>query len=106
MIPSEEAYQVTRESSSTTDQLEISIDGDVVRVPARISVAAAIDLHRLLPLRYSVSGQPRKVFCGMGVCYECRVSIDGIPDRLACLEEVRAGMVVEMTRSETKGPLP
>jgi sarcosine oxidase subunit alpha len=32
--------------------------------------------------------------CGMGVCQECRVTVDGMPDRRACMTEVREGMEV------------
>jgi sarcosine oxidase subunit alpha len=33
-------------------------------------------------------------FCGMGVCQECRVTVDGRPDQRACMTEVRDGMEV------------
>jgi sarcosine oxidase subunit alpha len=32
--------------------------------------------------------------CGMGVCQECRVTVDGMPDRRACMTDVREGMEV------------
>ena len=35
------------------------------------------------------------VLCGMGVCYECLVTVDGAPNRQACMTRVRAGMKVE-----------
>jgi hypothetical protein len=44
-----------------------------------------------------VSGRPRGPVCGMGICFECRVTIDGAPGRRACLERVSPGMRV-MTR--------
>jgi sarcosine oxidase subunit alpha len=40
------------------------------------------------------SARARGGFCGMGVCQECRVTIDGVPDRRACMTEVREGMEV------------
>ena len=33
-------------------------------------------------------------FCGMGVCQECRVKVDGVPDQRACMTEVRDGMEI------------
>lgn len=42
--------------------------------------------------------QPRGFFCGMGVCFDCLVTIDGIPNLRACLETVRAGMVITLQR--------
>lgn len=71
----------------------IQIDGVTITVPAGISVAAAI---ARLPraFRRSVSGQPRAPFCGMGICFECRVSIDGVAQQRACMVPVRDGMQV------------
>jgi D-hydroxyproline dehydrogenase subunit gamma len=37
---------------------------------------------------------PAGGFCGMGVCRECRVTVDGVPDRRACMTAVREGMEV------------
>ena len=36
----------------------------------------------------------RGVFCGMGLCYECLVTIDRIPDQRACMTLVRHSMEV------------
>jgi sarcosine oxidase subunit alpha len=61
------------------------------------SVAALLlSLNR--PCRLSVSGQPRTPFCGMGVCGECRVTIDGEAGVLACLLPCRDGLRIR-TRS-------
>ncbi|MBD3414150.1 MAG: (2Fe-2S)-binding protein [Candidatus Aminicenantes bacterium] len=42
-----------------------------------------------------VSRKPRGALCGMGVCFECRVTIDGIPNVRACMTEVKPGMIIE-----------
>ena len=34
----------------------------------------------------------RGAFCGMGVCFDCLVCIDGLPNQRACMTKVRAGM--------------
>ena len=48
-------------------------------------------------LRKSVSGtEHRGFFCGMGVCFECLVTIDDIPQQRACITEVYDGMKVEI----------
>ncbi|WP_342358703.1 (2Fe-2S)-binding protein [Terrarubrum flagellatum] len=41
------------------------------------------------------SGAARGPYCMMGVCFECLVTVDGEPNRQACLETVRSGMIVE-----------
>ncbi len=39
--------------------------------------------------------QPRGVFCGMGICYECLVTIDGVPNRRACMTPVADEMKID-----------
>ena len=63
-------------------------------MPADRSLAAALFNAGHLATRQSVSGEPRGPLCGMGICFECRVIIDGVPQRRACLEPVRQGMAV------------
>jgi hypothetical protein len=41
------------------------------------------------------AGAPRGVFCGIGICFDCLVIVNGTPNQRACLIEVRDGDVVE-----------
>lgn len=63
---------------------------------ASSSVAGAIAqaTHQLGATRQSVQGMPRTMLCGMGVCFECRVTINGIAHQLACQTPVAAGMQI------------
>lgn len=80
-----------------SDQTLLHIDGQPVRVKAGSSVAAALRIvGGMGAARTSVTGQPRAPFCGMGVCQECRVQIDG-RRRLACQTVCAEGMRVETT---------
>ena len=73
----------------------LNIDGRLVRVKAGSSVAAALRVAGGTGVaRTSVGGQPRAPFCGMGVCQECRVLVDG-RCRLACQTICVEGMRVE-----------
>ncbi|MGE8177397.1 (2Fe-2S)-binding protein [Pseudomonas fluorescens] len=74
--------------------IEVSLDGRTVAVDAGTTVAALLYLAGDGCSRTSVSGQHRAPFCGMGVCQECRVNIDG-QRRLACQTTCRTGMCVE-----------
>lgn len=47
-----------------------------------------------------VSHEPRGALCGMGVCFECTVTIDGVPNIRACMTEVREGMQIETNDQE------
>ena len=73
-------------------KVEIVIDGRRVTVPAGITIAAALFNHGVTTLRQSVSDSPRGVLCGMGVCFECRVTIDGVAHQRACLVPVTNGI--------------
>lgn len=72
----------------------ILADGKSVRVAAGVTVAAALLDLGVSAFRRSVSGDPRAPLCGMGTCYECRVTIDGVAHRRACLVTVVDGMHV------------
>lgn len=74
--------------------VEFLLDGQPLRVPAGTSVAAALALHPPGLSRLSVSGETRAPFCGMGICQECRLLIDG-RRRLACQTLCSNGMHVE-----------
>ena len=70
----------------------VLINGQSLAVLSSCSVAAALAHAGLTGTRASVGGQPRAAFCGMGQCQECRVTIDDLPQRLACMTPVREGM--------------
>jgi predicted molibdopterin-dependent oxidoreductase YjgC len=74
--------------------LTLTIDGQPLRVPAGTIVAAALALAGVQSSRRSVSGEPRAPLCGMGICAECRVTIDGRAHQLSCQTPCADGMEV------------
>ncbi len=72
----------------------IRVDGEALRVRPGTTLAAALLSAGRWTFRRSVTGEPRGPVCGMGICFECRVTIDGVPERRACLEPVVEGMEV------------
>jgi D-hydroxyproline dehydrogenase subunit gamma len=80
-------------SRETTGLLSISVNGSVVRVGAGSSVAAAI-LQAGAACHLSVSGEPRGPLCGMGICMECRATVDDVPHARTCQMTVCEGMRV------------
>ena len=76
----------------TRSQLEIVVDGRRVQVAAGCTVAAALYNLGVSSFRESVTGESRSPVCGMGVCFECRVTIDSRPHQRACLVAVVDGM--------------
>jgi sarcosine oxidase subunit alpha len=77
-----------------SDVVHIVADGRRMPVAAGASVAAALLGAGVTAFRVAVDGTRRGPLCGMGVCHECRVTIDGVPHRRACLVPVAEGMHV------------
>ncbi|MBA2079238.1 2Fe-2S iron-sulfur cluster-binding protein [Rhodanobacter sp. PCA2] len=73
--------------------VRLTVNGQAVEVPAGASVAAAV-AHATQRFRRSVHDAPRAPLCGMGVCFECRVSVDGVVHVRACLTPAGEGMQV------------
>ncbi len=79
-------------------EVTISVDGKPVRCAAAASVAAALlaSGHGPAVRRSERRGEPRGLFCGMGVCFDCLVTVDGRSGVRACMTPVRDGMKVEL----------
>ena len=73
--------------------LWITVNGKKVRVALGTSVAAAVMMAGE-PCRFSVSGEARAPLCGMGICMECRATVNGVAHRRTCLLACAAGMEV------------
>jgi D-hydroxyproline dehydrogenase subunit gamma len=71
----------------------ITVNGKPMRVAAGCSVAAAVMMANQ-PSRFSVSGEARGPLCGMGICMECRATVDGVAHRRTCQLICRDGMEV------------
>ncbi len=76
------------------DRVELTVDGVAVTVPAGAMVSAAVALAGVSGYRRSVSGEPRGPLCGMGICFECRVTIDGRAHCRSCQVVCRPGIEV------------
>lgn len=78
------------------ETVTIDFEGALFKIPVNISVAAAVLCHAgknhtgISP----VSGDKRAPYCFMGVCHECLMEIDGIPNQQACIIEVKDGMKI------------
>lgn len=66
------------------EHITLILNGHSLTVPAGVTVAVAILMRGETHFRTSVSGQPRGPLCGMGICYECRVNIDGQAHARSC----------------------
>jgi D-hydroxyproline dehydrogenase subunit gamma len=79
------------------ESLEVEVNGRKLQVAAGTSVAAAVFIAGGKGFRTSVRGEPRAALCGMGICFECRVTIDDQPHCRSCQTFVKPGMRIETT---------
>lgn len=75
-------------------EIQLTVNGHVVRVPAGSTVVAALTRADVAAYRHSVRGEARGPLCGMGICFECRVTIDGHAHCLSCQTLCAEGMEV------------
>lgn len=75
--------------------ITLVVDGVPRRVPAGATLAAALLQAGVTAFRRDLHGHARGPICGMGSCFECRVTLDDITEVRACLVSVREGMRVE-----------
>jgi D-hydroxyproline dehydrogenase subunit gamma len=64
-------------------EFTVHVNGAPVAVPAGSTVAVAMMIARQ-PCRTSITGEPRAPLCGMGICFECRAVVNGIPHSRTC----------------------
>ncbi|MDN3496695.1 (2Fe-2S)-binding protein [Planococcus sp. APC 4015] len=83
-------------------RVEVLIDGRPAEAYEGESVAAAVMADRGLGLRVTDRGDRRGFYCGMGVCFDCVMVIDGVPQTRTCVTWVREGMTIE--HQEGAGP--
>lgn len=76
------------------DSLVLRVNGIPVTVTSGTTVAVAI-LMTGAATRRSVTGEPRGPLCGMGICFECRATIDGKQHQRTCQILCANGMEVQ-----------
>ena len=77
------------------DSMRLLFDGREIEALQGETVAAALAANEIVAVRQTRSGAPRGPYCGMGVCFDCLVVIDGEPSRRACVTFAAEGMRVE-----------
>jgi D-hydroxyproline dehydrogenase subunit gamma len=81
--------------------LRITVDGEPLDGVAGQTIAGVLIAAGRRSWRQAPSGRPRGIFCGIGVCFDCLVTVNGMPDVRACRRRARDGDVVT-TQSRTE----
>jgi predicted molibdopterin-dependent oxidoreductase YjgC len=91
-------------SASTPEVITVSFDGHPLEAEPGQSVGAALAARGIMAWRSTRKGaRPRGIFCGIGVCYDCLVTVDGAANERACLVEVREGMQIKGSCPQPEG---
>ncbi|WP_170407106.1 (2Fe-2S)-binding protein [Ruegeria arenilitoris] len=77
------------------DLVTLIVNGQPVIARKGQSVWSAMAVAgQVVTRKAALSGEERSAYCAMGVCFECMVEIDGLPNQQACLRRVADGMSV------------
>ena len=79
-----------------TQTITFTINGNPIHCEEGQSIAAALinsDQRELRKTRFG--DEPRSIFCGIGICFDCIVVVNGVANQRSCLIEARDGMKVE-----------
>jgi predicted molibdopterin-dependent oxidoreductase YjgC len=82
------------------NEFQITVDGRIVSAHEGETIAAALLAAGIMSFRQAPDGAQRGLFCGMGVCFECRMTVNGIPNVQTCVTEAEPGMSIETQRED------
>lgn len=77
-----------------SELVTLKVNDRAVSMPAGSMVAAAVLASGVSSFRRSVTGEPRGPLCGMGICFECRVKVNGVAHVRSCQTVCEDGMDV------------
>ncbi|PJJ70578.1 2Fe-2S iron-sulfur cluster protein [Diaminobutyricimonas aerilata] len=93
--------------SPTDPRAELRFDGTPVPFVPGQSIGAALMANGISSWRTTrVEGRPRGLFCGIGVCFDCLVTVDGQRSQRACVTPAHPGQDVRSADPSTPLPLP
>lgn len=94
-------HPVTGHAVDNRRVIKISVNDQTLEVLEGENLAAALWANGLVAIGHKHEGKmPRGMYCGIGHCYECRVTVNGIEDVRSCLIPVREGMQVAIMDHE------
>jgi sarcosine oxidase subunit alpha len=77
----------------------IDVDGQPMLACVGETIAAVLLANGKRLLRHTPKrSEPRGLFCGIGVCYDCLVTVNGVPNQRACMTLAQPGAVVKTQR--------
>ena len=83
-------------STSAKREVTFTFNGETFKGVEGQSIAAALMARGVRELRKTrFDEEPRLIFCGIGVCFDCVVVVNGVANQRACLIEIVEGAKIE-----------
>ena len=90
--PESDTAQVERGSAFT-----FTFEGQAISAYPGETIGAALMAAGILTFRTTRrQGRPRGLFCGIGICFDCLVVVDGVPNQQACIVAARPDMRIQV----------
>lgn len=83
-------------TSTVVSHFNIEVNGQPVPAHHGQTVAVALLAAGQRIFRRTESGELRGLFCGMGVCFDCLVTVNGLAEQRACMTPVEPGMQIQL----------
>ncbi|MBM3719976.1 MAG: hypothetical protein FJW51_05040 [Actinobacteria bacterium] len=99
------AKEVKEASRHLSQTLTFTYCGEKFEGRVGDSIASAMVRNGQLTCRENETGQPRGIFCGMGVCNECQVEVDDEPGVLSCMSSLKSGTRIVTQEQHRHSPI-
>lgn len=84
-------------------EVTITVDGQSLKAREGEPIAAALLANGISVFRFTEkSGDPRGLFCGIGICTDCKMTVNGVPNVRTCVTPIKAEMVIQTQRGTDK----
>lgn len=88
--------------AKASQPIQFRVDEQDFQAYAGDTIASALYAAGVRSWRRSHAGEPRGLLCGIGYCFDCLVTVDGVPGVRACQVLVQPGMVVTTNLGNNK----
>jgi len=80
--------------SELPENFEIEVNGMTIKAHKDQTIAAALIENGIKTFRKTRKNESRGPFCGIGLCFECRTTVDGVSDVRTCITPAKPGCKV------------
>ena len=87
------------------EPIDLLVDGQLIRAYAGETIAGALTAAGRRAFRHTAkTGAPRGLFCGIGICFDCLVTVEGMGHVRSCMVSVQPGMRVSLCEGDPSAP--